>query len=239
MRKIVVAGVSVLIVTLSIPGLGLAQGWFQIQGTIQVVDCQTNALVLEARDGTHAFPLAPNATVTVNSVPLGGFCALRQYVGSTATVTYAAGTPMLATSVAVFPAAAPAGPPPAVVGPPAPAPVPGYGPYGPPYPPYAAPYCYGPYAWPPYYSWPYCYGPYSGYVPYYGPAFGIGIGIAFEVGPRFRHGRERDRRFVGIPRFHDGDRDRRFVGAPRFHGGGRERRFIGGPGIHGRGGPRH
>jgi hypothetical protein len=234
MKKIVVTVLCILIITLSMPGVGQAQNWIQIQGTIQAVDCQTNALVLNARDGMHAFPMTPDATVSINSAP-ASFCTLRQYVGSNATVTVAAnGNQLVAGGVNVFVATAPAVPAPV-----APPPVPGYGYYGPYYPYYGGPYCYGPYYYgAPYYGGPYCYGPYSGYYPYYGPSFGFGIGIGIVFGSGFRHDRDRDRRVVGTPRFHDGDRDRHFVGTPRFRDGNRDRRFIVVPGVHGRGGSR-
>jgi hypothetical protein len=74
--------------TLAMSGVGLAQGVTIVQGTIQAVDCQTNALVVKASDGTHVFPAGPYTAVYVNSAPVG-FCTLQQYVGSNATVSLA------------------------------------------------------------------------------------------------------------------------------------------------------
>jgi hypothetical protein len=203
MKTIVITVLLIFVALLSMLGTGQAQTWIPIQGTIQAVDCRTNALVLNARDGLHVFPMAPNATVSIDSTP-ASFCALRQYIGRSATVSVTVtGSQMVAGGVDVYGAVTPA-------------PVPGYGYYGPAY---AAPYCAGPYVPGPYYPAP-CYGPYSGYYPYYpyyGPTFSIAIGIGF--GPGFRHEgfrHDRDGRFVGPPRFHDGDR--RFMPVRRFDG---------------------
>jgi hypothetical protein len=213
MRKSAATGLGILLVILGVAGVANAQNWIQIQGRLQAVDCRTNAVVLNAPDGTHVFPMASNAAVFINSVP-ASFCTLRQYVGGSATVSVApTGNQLVAGRVDVFTAAAPPVPPP---------PAPSYGYYGP-Y--YGGPYCYSPYYGGPYYASPYCSGPYAGYYPYYGPAFGFGIGIV--IGPGFHRG---DRRFfVAPPRFHG--RDGRFVAPPRFHG--RDGRFVVTPGFHG------
>ena len=223
MRKSAATGLGILLVILGVAGIAQAQNWIQVQGRLQAVDCQTNAVVLNAPDGTHVFPMVANAPVFINSAP-ASFCTLRQYVGGNATVSVTAtGNQLVAGRVDVFTAAAPV--------PSAPAPGNGYygpyngGPYyGGPYyggPYYGGPYCYNPYYGGPYYGGSYCYGPYSGYYPYYGPSFGLGIGIV--IGPGFRHG-DRDRRFVVSPGFRHGDRDRRFVVSPGFRHGDRGRR---------------
>jgi hypothetical protein len=172
MRTNVATGLGILLVILGVAGVAQAQNWIQVQGRLQAVDCQTNAVVLNAPDGTHVFPIASNAPVFINSAP-ASFCTLRQYVGGSATVSVAAtGNQLVAGRVDVFTTAAPV--------PPAPTPANGnYGPY------YGGPYCYNPYYGGPYNGGPYCYGPYSGYYPYYGPSFGFGI----VIGPGFHHER--------------------------------------------------
>ncbi len=88
MRKFVATTLGILVATLTISGIGQAQGFTTVQGTIQAVDCQTNALVLRAPDGTHVFPAGPSTAVFVNSTPVN-LCALQQYIGSSATVSVA------------------------------------------------------------------------------------------------------------------------------------------------------
>jgi hypothetical protein len=88
MRKIIATTLGILVATLTMAGIGQAQGFTTVQGTIQAVDCQTNALVLRAADGTHVFPAGPSTAVFVNSTPVS-LCALQQYVGSSATVSIA------------------------------------------------------------------------------------------------------------------------------------------------------
>jgi hypothetical protein len=182
-----------------------------------------DAVVLNAPDGTHVFPMVANAPVFINSAP-ASFCTLRQYVGGNATVSVTAtGNQLVAGRVDVFTAAAPVPS----------APTPGNGYYGPYYggpyyggpyyggsyyggsyyggsyyggPYYGRPYCYNPYYGGQYYGGPYCSGPYSGYYPYYGPSFGFGIGIV--IGPGFHHHGDRDRRFVGSPGFRHAGRGR-------------------------------
>jgi hypothetical protein len=239
MRKSAATGLAILLVILGVANVAQAQNWIQVQGRIQAVDCQANAVVLNAPDGTHVFPMAPNASVFINSAPTS-FCTLRQYIGGSATVSVtAAGNQMVAGRVDVYTTAAPVQPAPAPSygynGPSSGSPYYGAPYYGGPYSggPYSGgpyyggtyyggtyygrPYCYNPYYGGPYYGGPYCYGPYSGYYPYYGPSFGFGIGIVF--GPGFHRG-DRDRRFVDIPRF----RERHFVVGPGFRNGGRNRR---------------
>jgi hypothetical protein len=224
MSKPIALMLAALVVALGAPTAAQAQNAIPMQGTIQAVDCQKGAIVLNAQDGTHILPVASNVRTSVQSAAVS-FCALRQYVGSGAVVYVAAvGNQLMAVRVDVLASApAPVAPPPPAA---APVPAPDYGYSGPYYPYYGGPYCSGPYYGGPYYGPPYCYGAYAGYYPYYpyyygygpyyyGPAFGIGIGIG--VGPGFRgHGR----RFVQSPGFHGG---RRGAGAPVFHGGGRRR----------------
>ena len=88
MRKFVAMTLGILVATLTMSGIGQAQGVTTIRGTIQAVDCQTNALVLRAPDGTHVFPAGPSTVVFVNSTPVS-LCALQQYIGSSATVSVA------------------------------------------------------------------------------------------------------------------------------------------------------
>jgi hypothetical protein len=86
MRKLTAMTLGILVATLALAGIGQAQGATAVRGTIQSVDCRTNAVVLNAPDGTHVFPAGPNTAVFVNSAPVG-FCTLQQYIGSSATVS--------------------------------------------------------------------------------------------------------------------------------------------------------
>jgi hypothetical protein len=88
MRKLVPMALVILVATLTMSGIGQAQGVTTVQGTIQAVDCQTHALVVNARDGSHVFPAGPQTTVYVNSSP-ASLCALQQYVGRNAIVSLA------------------------------------------------------------------------------------------------------------------------------------------------------
>jgi len=206
MRKSAATVLGILVLMLGVAAVAQAQNWIRVQGMIQAVDCQTNVVVLTVPGGTHAFPMAPNAPVFINSAP-ASLCTLNQYVGSTASVTVmATGSQLVAGRVDVFTAAAPVPP-----GPP-----PGYGYYGPSY---GEPYCYNQDYGGPYYGGPYCNGPYSGYYPDYGPSFGFGI----VIGPGFHHG-DRNRRFVVSPGFRHAGMGRRFVVSPGFrHAGGSRR----------------
>ncbi|HKV43277.1 MAG TPA: hypothetical protein VJT32_01165 [bacterium] len=97
----------ILMTTLTLSGVGRAQGVTTVQGTIQAVDCQTNALVLNASDGTHVFPAGPYTAAYVNSTPVN-FCALQRYAGSSATVSVTPnGNQWQAERVDVYVAAAP------------------------------------------------------------------------------------------------------------------------------------
>jgi small nuclear ribonucleoprotein (snRNP)-like protein len=88
MRKPVAVILGMLMATLTMSGVGIAQGVTTIQGTIQAVDCQTNALVVNASDGTHVFPVGPYTAVYVNSAPVS-FCTLQRYIGKNVTVSLA------------------------------------------------------------------------------------------------------------------------------------------------------
>jgi hypothetical protein len=86
MRKLVPMALVILVATLTMSGIGQAQGVTTIQGTIQAVDCQTNALVMKAPDGSHVFPAGTHTAVYVNSAPVS-LCTLQQYIGRNATVS--------------------------------------------------------------------------------------------------------------------------------------------------------
>ncbi len=114
MRKSVATVLGMLVGILSVSGIAQAQNWIQVQGRIQAIDCGANTLVLSAGDGTHVFPMAPNALVSINSAP-AGFCTLGQYIGSYATVSVTAiGSQMVVGRVDVLLAVAPPPPPPPV-----------------------------------------------------------------------------------------------------------------------------
>jgi hypothetical protein len=131
MTKLVAMALGMFLAILIMPGIGWAQGTtFVVQGTIQAVDCQTNTLTLNAADGSHVFPAAPNTAVFVDSAS-ASFCTLQQYVGSKATVWVTAnGNQLIAGRVDVTIAIVPG----------VPEPFPSYWDYGP----YYGPYLYGP-----------------------------------------------------------------------------------------------
>ena len=88
MRKLGPMALVILVATLTMSGIGQAQGVTTIQGTIQAVDCQTNALVVKAADGSHVFPAGTHTAVYVNSAPVS-LCTLQQYIGQNAIVSLA------------------------------------------------------------------------------------------------------------------------------------------------------
>jgi hypothetical protein len=99
MKRIVGLLLGVLVAALLVPGVSQAQG-VVLQGTIQEVDCQSNAIFITAADGSHIFP-APS-TVFVNSTPVP-FCTLQQYIGSDVRVTVeASGSRLVATRVEAY-----------------------------------------------------------------------------------------------------------------------------------------
>lgn len=111
MRKSLATVLGVLVGIVGLSGIAQAQNWIQVQGRVQAVDCGANTLALNAVDGTHTFPMAPNAQVFINSTP-AGFCTLGQYIGSFAAVSVTAiGSQMVAGRVDVLLAATPALPP--------------------------------------------------------------------------------------------------------------------------------
>jgi hypothetical protein len=108
MRRIMAIVLGLLMIALAAPGLALAQGTIQLQGTIQSVDCGTRTLFLTGAGGViNAVPGTSYTAVFVNGIPVP-FCALQQYVGgyAVATVT-AAGGELVAGRIDVLPAAAP------------------------------------------------------------------------------------------------------------------------------------
>jgi hypothetical protein len=88
MRTLVPMALVMLVATLTMSGIGQAQGVTTIQGTIQTVDCQTNALVVKAADGDHVLPAGTQTAVFVNSSP-ATLCTLQQDIGRDATVSLA------------------------------------------------------------------------------------------------------------------------------------------------------
>jgi hypothetical protein len=83
MNRIFASAFGILMVTLSVAGIGQAQSSLPMSGTIEAVHCQTSVLAINGQSGIELFSLAPNATVFINSVP-ASFCSLSQYVGSCA-----------------------------------------------------------------------------------------------------------------------------------------------------------
>jgi hypothetical protein len=108
--RLAVLVMGILVATLTLAGVGQAQGVIAVHGVIQSVDCQTSALVLSAADGTHVYPAGPSTTVFVNSIPMD-FCTLQQFIGSGATVSVGAyGDQLVAERVDVYGATAPVAP---------------------------------------------------------------------------------------------------------------------------------
>jgi hypothetical protein len=90
MKRITAMALGILLITLGVSGVALAQNVVQLQGTIQSVDCQTYTLVLREPNGVINTVSATNYTgVFVNGGP-ASFCGLQQYVGSYATASLAA-----------------------------------------------------------------------------------------------------------------------------------------------------
>jgi hypothetical protein len=235
MKQIAAAGLGVLVVILGMAGLAQAQGEIRVQGTIQAVDCQTNAVVLSAPDGTHVFPMAPEAAVFVDSSP-ASFCTLQHYIGSTATVSVTAvGSQLAAGRVDVHTATTPSTPQQPYHpngNTPQPYPNDNYPPpypYAyPPYPYYGYPYYGYPYYPYPYYGYPYYGYPYYGYYPYYpyypyGAFFGFGFAVGLAVSPAFHHN-------VVI---HNGFNHNHVVVGPGIHGGFNHNHVVVGPGFQG------
>ena len=85
MKRIFASAFGILMVTLSVIGIGQAQSPLPVSGTIEAVHCQTSVLVMNGlsgiESGVELFSVAPNAMVFVNSAP-ASFCTLSQYVGS-------------------------------------------------------------------------------------------------------------------------------------------------------------
>jgi len=197
MQKAIALLLGMFLPVVGLSAIAQAQSSVQVQGTIQIVDCKAQTIVLSSPGTSNTVVAAPYTAVLVNSTSVP-FCSLQQYIGASATAwLVASGNEFIATRIDVHVAAAPV---------PA-APAPAYSPY-----PYNG---YSPYN-----------GYYPYYYPYYGPVFGVGVVVApivvapvfprfvvvpvfssFVVAPRFE-------RFVVVPGFH------RFIGAPVF------RRFI-------------
>lgn len=89
MTKSLAVALGILVATLTLAGVGQAQEVTTIQGTIQSVDCNTKALVVQTADGSQyrMYVLPPASTsVFVDSNPVS-FCTLQQYIGSNVTVS--------------------------------------------------------------------------------------------------------------------------------------------------------
>lgn len=169
---------------LGVSSIGSAQAVITVQGALQGVDCQANAVALTMPDGVHVLAVTRYTAAFIDSTPVS-LCTLAQYVGSNATVSLTASeSQFVAGQIVVHTVPQPAPPAPAA----------GYAAPSYPYAPsYAAPYCYAPYPGP-YYGPPYCYSPYVGYyypypAYYYGPPFSIGIGVVLHPGPWYYYHR--------------------------------------------------
>jgi hypothetical protein len=85
MNRIFASAFGILMVTLSVAGIGQAHSSLPVSGTIEAVHCQTSVLVMNGLSGIESgielFSVAPNTMVFINSVP-ASFCTLSQYVGS-------------------------------------------------------------------------------------------------------------------------------------------------------------
>lgn len=114
MRKLLALTLGVLVATLTTSGIGQAQDVATIHGTIQAVDCKTNALVVKTPEGTQygtrIFPASSNTAVFVNSAPVS-FCTLQRYIGSNVTVSVVPNGDQLAVTRVDVTAAATTAPP--------------------------------------------------------------------------------------------------------------------------------
>ena len=128
MRKPIALLLGTLLPLLGLSGVGRAQSSVQVQGIIQSVDCQAQAVVLnDAATGvSNTIVAAPYTPVLVGSTSIA-FCTLEQYLGAPASAwLVASGNQLVATRIDVLGPAA-AGPPPVVAVPqsyPAPEPAP-------------------------------------------------------------------------------------------------------------------
>jgi len=111
MRTVTALVLGALLATLAVPGVGDAQNSVQISGVIQSVDCGAQTVVLGGPAGPNTVVAGPYTAVLVNSVSIP-LCALRQYVGMSATAwLIASGNQLTATRIDVAVAAV-APPPP-------------------------------------------------------------------------------------------------------------------------------
>ena len=111
MRTVTALVLGALLATLAVPGVGDAQNSVQISGVIQSVDCGAQTVVLGGPAGPNTVVAGPYTAVLVHSVSIP-LCALRQYVGMSATaVDRSAGINSTATRIDVAVAAV-APPPP-------------------------------------------------------------------------------------------------------------------------------
>jgi hypothetical protein len=115
MRKPIALLLGTLLPLLGLSGIGRAQSSVQVQGIIQSVDCQAQALVLSdaATGASNTVVVEPYTPVLVGSTSIA-FCALEQYVGTPASaVLVASGSQLVATRIDVL-GPATAAPPPVV-----------------------------------------------------------------------------------------------------------------------------
>jgi hypothetical protein len=128
MRKPVALVLGVLLPLLGLSGISEAQSSVQVQGVIQSVDCQGQAVVL-SDTGTgisNTVVAAPYTPVLVGSTSVP-FCTLAQYVGAPASAWLVAnGNELVATRIDVLGPAAAAPPPVVAVPQPVPVPEPAY-----------------------------------------------------------------------------------------------------------------
>ena len=119
MRKPIALLLGTLLPLLGLSGIGQAQSSVQVQGVIQRIDCQAQAIVLsDAATGvSNTIVAAPYTTVLVGATSIA-FCALEQYVGAPASAwLVASGNQLVATRIDVLGPAV-AVPPPVVAAPP-------------------------------------------------------------------------------------------------------------------------
>ncbi len=115
MRKAAALLLGTLLPFLGLSGIGQAQSFVQIQGTIQAVDCQDQTVVLSGPSASNRVDVGPYTAVLVNSTRVP-FCSLQQYLGASATAwLLASGSEFLATRIDVIAQVYVAPPPPTVV----------------------------------------------------------------------------------------------------------------------------
>lgn len=85
MKAIIAIALSIMLPFLGTSGVASAQSAVAVHGTIEAVDCQSGAVVMNTANGQQTFAASDNAYMNVDATNLP-FCSLEGYVGAPATV---------------------------------------------------------------------------------------------------------------------------------------------------------